>query len=85
MKQKRPFQIVFVYCVFVALHQSSRLTVGAPVQGTHHSLPYVAWQCHEPERNEWFVVPGRGLEPPRLAACAPQAHVFTKLHHPGLY
>ncbi len=28
-------------------------------------------------RGHLFVVPGRGLEPPRLTACAPQAHVVT--------
>jgi len=30
------------------------------------------------------LVPGRGLEPPRLAALAPQASLSTKFQHPGV-
>ena len=33
----------------------------------------------------WFFhVPWRGLEPPRLAALAPQASLYTKFQHQGI-
>ncbi len=34
-----------------------------PVQDTHHPLRLNSWQCHKPERSEWFVVGDTGIEP----------------------